>query len=91
MSTSPEPVDPTTVAAALHRALGELGIDEADITPGARLREDLELDSTEIVQVSLDLTRLSGTKVKLEADTDYTVEEVVALVVAQAVTGEPVS
>ena len=54
------------VAHALASSLGELGIEAEAVSPEVRLREDLGLDSTEMVQVSLDLTRRLGVRVRLE-------------------------
>jgi acyl carrier protein len=54
------------VADALARSLSDLGIEAEEIGPEVRLREDLGLDSTEMVQVSLDLTRRLGVRVRLE-------------------------
>lgn len=55
------------VADALAFSLAVLGIEAAAIDPEARLREDLGLDSTEMVQVSLDLSRRLGVRVRLDA------------------------
>jgi acyl carrier protein len=60
------------VADALTRSLAELGIEPAAIRPEVRLHEDLALDSTEMVQVSLDLTRRLGVRVRLEPKADGT-------------------
>ena len=54
------------VAGALAGALTELGIEEEAIRPEVRLHEDLGLDSMEMVQVSLDLSRRFGVRVRLE-------------------------
>jgi acyl carrier protein len=87
MTTTHSPATPGAepapdTAAVLRRSLIELGIDEDAITADARLREDLELDSTEIVQVSLELTRHCGTRIKLESDSDPSFREVCDLVAA---------
>lgn len=81
--TSPAPTT-DEVAEVLRAAIVDLGIEEHAITPVARLRGDLELDSTEIVQLSLELTRFRGRKVKLESDTDYSFDDVCELVAADA-------
>jgi acyl carrier protein len=80
MTTTPKPVTASGVRDALVAALTDLGIDPQDVTDGARLSGDLELDSTETVQVALELTRYSGVKVKLEAKQDLSVADVVHLV-----------
>ena len=78
----PEPLTPPTdsVDAALRSALIELGIADDDITDKARLRGDLELDSTEMVQVSLEMGRHCGSKIKLESNVDYSFSDVCVLV-----------
>jgi len=50
-----------------------LGLPEADIQPSARLHGDLELDSTELVEVTLELKRRLDAEVKLETGADLTV------------------
>ena len=54
------------VASALAGSLAGLGIEREAIRPDARLHEDLGLDSMEMVQVSLDLSRRLGVRVRLE-------------------------
>lgn len=76
------PLSAEGVLDTLRRSLVDLGIEAGLVVAGARLREDLELDSTEIVQVSLDLTRAAGRRVKLESATDYSVEQVCQLTLA---------
>jgi acyl carrier protein len=71
------------VAEALACSLAELGIDAAAIKPEVRLREDLELDSTEMVQVSLDLTRRLGVRVRLDARENGTFRDACESVVRQ--------
>jgi acyl carrier protein len=75
------------VAKALTGSLAELGIDASAIEPEVRLREDLELDSTEMVMVSLDLTRRLGVRVRLDARANGTFREACEAVSRQA--GEP--
>jgi acyl carrier protein len=60
------------VADALSGALSELGIETREMDPGMRLYEDLGLDSTEMVMVTLELTRRLGVRVKLASKTDLT-------------------
>lgn len=72
------------VADALAGSLAALGVDAAAIEPEARLREDLELDSTEMVQVSLDLTRRLGVRVRLEPRANGTFRDACEAVARQA-------
>ncbi|HEY9660234.1 MAG TPA: phosphopantetheine-binding protein, partial [Allocoleopsis sp.] len=51
----------------LKEILLELGITDSEITETAFLRKDLQLDSTETVQIALELKRRLGVSVKLEA------------------------
>lgn len=76
------------VLAVLVAALGELDIAADDIAPHVRLRSELGLDSTEIVQVALELTAHCGVKVTLAAKDDLTVAEICALV-AERLAEEP--
>jgi acyl carrier protein len=72
------------VADALTGSLVGLGVEAAAIRPDVRLHEDLELDSTEMVQVSLDLTRRLGVRVRLEPKANGTFLDACAAVVRQA-------
>jgi acyl carrier protein len=72
------------VAEALAGSLAGLGIDAAAIRPEVRLREDLELDSTEMVQVSLDLTRRLGVRVRLDTRENGTFRDACELVARRA-------
>ena len=63
----------------IKNILSDLGIPESDVTPDARLRQDLELDSTEAVDLSLELHKRFGVKVKIDTD-DMTVQDICALV-----------
>lgn len=60
----------------VRKAIAGLGIPEEQITPAARLRGELELDSTELVEVSLELKRQLGVEVTLELADDMTVADV---------------
>jgi len=64
----------------MKKILLDLGIDEERIHADAYLYKDLELDSTETVQIALDLKRLCGVTVKFESRQDLTVANVCALV-----------
>jgi len=74
----------TDVRAAVVASLSGLGIDADEVTDTATLHGDLELDSTETVQVALDLTRHLGTKITLSGLGELPVAELVAAVLAQA-------
>jgi acyl carrier protein len=64
----------------LTEILAELGIEPAGVVDGAHMTSDLELDSTEMVDISLELRRRLGVVVRLEAHTDLTVAQVCELV-----------
>jgi acyl carrier protein len=72
------------VADALARSLGELGIEAEEIGAEVRLREDLGLDSMEMVQVSLDLTRRLGVRVRLDTSENGTFRDACEAVARQA-------
>ncbi|MCY7322771.1 MAG: phosphopantetheine-binding protein [Phormidesmis sp. CAN_BIN36] len=72
----------------LKAILLELGIEESDVTETALLRKDLQLDSTETVQIALELKRRLGVNVKLEARQDMTLGHICDLV-AQAAALNP--
>ena len=77
------------VLAVVLAALAELGIEAAAVTTDARLRADLELDSTELVQLSLELTRHVGVAVRLSAKDDLTVAQVCRLALEAAAASPP--
>lgn len=60
--------------------LVDLGIPEESITEDALLRKDLQLDSTETVEISLGLKRRLGVNVKIESRKDTTLSQVCELV-----------
>ena len=70
------------VATALTAALTELGIPADRLTDETRLREDLELDSTELVQLSLEMARLLNVRVKFEGNMDLTFSKACHLVLS---------
>jgi acyl carrier protein len=72
----------------LKNILLDLGIDEERIHPNAYLHKDLELDSTETVQIALDLKRLCGVTIKVESRQDLTITNV-CTIIDQAKTGNP--
>ncbi|WP_210404404.1 acyl carrier protein [Chroococcidiopsis sp. TS-821] len=65
---------------ALKDILVDLGIPEHEITETALLRKDLQLDSTETVDISLGLKRRFGVNVKLESRKDMTLKDVCEMV-----------
>lgn len=81
--TAPETGSPTDVRAALTRALGGLGIDDEEVRDDATLHGVLELDSTETVQVALELTRHLGVRISLSGGEDPPVAVLVDQVVRQ--------
>ncbi len=60
----------------LKSILTNLGIPEASLHQDTRLRQDLQLDSTETVEVALGLKRQLGVRVKLESRQDMTLTQV---------------
>lgn len=64
----------------LEDILNDLGIPEELIQPNALLHRDLQLDSTEIVEISLALKRRLGIKLKLETRNDKSLAEVCTLI-----------
>jgi acyl carrier protein len=75
-----------TIADTPIDALVGLGIDADVVGDGSTLHGDLELDSTETVQVALELTRHLGVKVSLSEIGDLPVAELVKHVVEQVET-----
>lgn len=69
-------MDTVNVMDQLEKILSDLGIPEELIQPNALLYRDLQLDSTEIVEISLALKRRLGIKLKLETRQDKTLAEV---------------
>ena len=60
--------------------LDELGIPADRLKPNSFLYEDLQLDSTEIIEVSVALKQKFGVKIKLETRQDKTLSEVCNLI-----------
>ena len=65
---------------ALASILEELGIPADRIKPSSFLYKDLQLDSTEVVEVSLALKRQFDVRVKLETRQDKTLAELCTLI-----------
>jgi acyl carrier protein len=63
------------VMETLKATLTDLGIPEEMIHQDALLREDLQLDSTETVELALALKRQLGVSVKLEGRQDITLAQ----------------
>ena len=61
---------------ALKDVLMDLGFDEEELTDTASIRQDLQLDSTETVDISLGIKRRLGINIKLESRQDMTLAEV---------------
>lgn len=64
----------------LEDILIALGIPVELIRPNALLHRDLQLDSTETIEISLALKRRLGIKVKLETRQDKSLAEVCTLI-----------
>ncbi|WP_319419874.1 acyl carrier protein [Pleurocapsa sp. FMAR1] len=69
---------------ALKDVLIDLGFEEAELTDTASIRQDLQLDSTETVDISLGLKRRLGINIKLESRQDITLAQI-SEKIAQAV------
>lgn len=69
---------------ALQEVLIDLGFSAEELTDTASIRQDLQLDSTETVDISLGLKRRLGINIKLESRQDMTLAEV-SEKIAQAV------
>ena len=68
-----------TTMDAVRGKLLELGVAEHLITQNAHLVSDLQLDSTEAVELSLELKRRFGVAVRLESKADLTLGAVCEL------------
>lgn len=64
----------------LKEILLDLGISEEEIKEDALLRKDLQLDSTETVEISLGIKRKLGVNVKIESRQDTTLGQVCEMV-----------
>jgi len=67
---------------SLKAILVELGIPPELLQKEARLHQDLQLDSTEIVEISLGLKRRLGISLKLESRQDLTLAQVGVIIEA---------
>jgi acyl carrier protein len=64
----------------LHKILVDLGIDEERLIDEARLFTDLQIDSTEAVEVALSLKKAFGVSVKLDGASDPRIVDLCAVV-----------
>ena len=68
---------------SLKAILVELGIPPELLQKEARLYQDLKLDSTEIVEISLGLKRKLGISLKLESRQDLTLAQASVMIEAE--------
>lgn len=68
---------------SLKAILVELGVPSDLLRGESRLHQDLQLDSTEIVEISLGLKRRLGIRLKLESRQDLTLAQVSAMIDAE--------
>ena len=73
-------MDTVKAMSNLEDILKALGIPEEVIHPNALLHRDLQLDSTETIEISLALKRRLGIKLKLETRQDKSLAEVCTLI-----------
>ncbi len=69
-------MDTSKAMDTLKAILADLGIPKESLHNDTLLHEDLQLDSTEIVEVALGLKRQLGISVKLEGRQDITLAQV---------------
>ncbi|MFG6101420.1 acyl carrier protein [Leptothoe sp. EHU-05/26/07-4] len=79
-------MDIQEVMDALKAILADLGITAEPLDRDTLLYKDLQLDSTETVEVSLGLKRKLGVSVKLESRQDMTLAQVCDLIEAAMAT-----
>jgi acyl carrier protein len=70
----------TTPMTTLTSILVDLGIEPEEIRGDASLRKDIGLDSTELVELTLEVRRQLGVPLKFESGEDATLDEVCAIV-----------
>jgi acyl carrier protein len=75
-------MDTFKAMATLTEILTDIGIPEELLHQDALLRQDLQLDSTETVEIALGLKRKLGINVKLESRQDMTLAQVCSLIEA---------
>jgi acyl carrier protein len=64
----------------ITNVLSNLGIDTSAVSETTLLKEDLQLDSTETVQISLELKRRLGVSIKLESRRDISIGQICEMV-----------
>lgn len=69
-------MDSSKAMDTLKAILTDLGISRDSLHDETLLNEDLQLDSTEIVEIALGLKRKLGVRVKLEGRQDMTLAQV---------------
>jgi acyl carrier protein len=67
----------------ITNVLSNLGIDTSAVSETTLLKEDLQLDSTETVQISLELKRRLGVSIKLESRRDISIGQICEMVKTQ--------
>ncbi len=77
---SQQPTQQSTFEVVKDILVTDLGAEEEQVTEGAHLLDDLELDSTDTVEISLQLKKRLGADVKLAVRDDPTIAEVCAMV-----------
>lgn len=75
-------MDIQEVMDVLKEILADLGISSESLSGDTLLYKELQLDSTEAVQVSLELKRRLGVSVKFESRQDMTLDQVCDLIEA---------
>lgn len=71
------------VRQAVTEILADIGVEAESITGTAVLGRDLELDSTDAVEVGLELKRRFNVSVRVQVKGDETVASLVGLVIAE--------
>ncbi|MFP5270434.1 acyl carrier protein [Coleofasciculus sp.] len=79
-------MDTRNVMDTLQGILTELGIPKESLNQNTLLRQDLQLDSTETVEIALGLKRQLGVSVKLGGRQDLTLAQLCNLVEAARLT-----
>jgi acyl carrier protein len=70
----------TMINPSLKEILLDLGFSEDELTENTLIRKDLQLDSTETVDISLGIKRRIGASIKLESRQDQTLAQVSELI-----------
>ncbi|HET9959540.1 MAG TPA: acyl carrier protein [Polyangiaceae bacterium] len=67
----------------IKNILLELGVGESDVQPNRLLKRDLQLDSTDTVQIALEIKKRLNVAVRIESSQDLTVAQLCELVDGQ--------